>query len=141
MIKHGMYGTRIYRIWSNMKTRCFNKNRDSFYRYGGRGITVCDDWLTFNNFYNWAIQNGYKDNLTLDRINVDGNYEPNNCRFITIQEQQKNRSNLHFLSYNGETMCLRDWARKMGLPRDIIARRLFDGWSVKRALLTKVVGS
>lgn len=90
-IKEKQLIPRLYRIWTGMKTRCSNPNRKEYKNYGGRGIKVCKKWLTYKNFYNWAIRNGYKDNLTIDRIDNDGNYEPKNCRWITIQEQQKNK--------------------------------------------------
>jgi len=89
---HGLSRTRLYKIWFGMKSRCYNNNTKGFENWGGRGIIVCDEWLNdFLSFYNWALKNGYKDNLSIDRINNNGNYEPNNCRFITIQEQQKNK--------------------------------------------------
>lgn len=91
-IKHGMANTRIYREWCAMRNRCTNKSNISYINYGGRGISVCDEWLNdFVNFYNWAMANGYKDDLTIDRIDVNGNYEPSNCRFISNKEQQMNK--------------------------------------------------
>ena len=90
--KHGMEGTRIYRIWQGIKKRCFCKSWLAFNHYGGRGITVCKEWKNnFSSFYKWAIKNGYNDKLTIDRINVDGNYEPSNCRWATWKEQANNK--------------------------------------------------
>lgn len=89
---HGMKGTKIYRTWQGMKKRCFNPHEKSYKDYGGRGITVCDEWQnSFETFYEWAMDNGYADNLTIDRIDVNGNYEPSNCRWATMAEQNKNK--------------------------------------------------
>ena len=90
--KHGMRHTRLYRIWLNMKNRCYNKNGARKEDYLERGIVVCDEWKNdFISFYNWAMVNGYRDDLTIDRINNDGNYEPSNCRWATKAEQNQNR--------------------------------------------------
>lgn len=89
---HGMDGTRIYQCWKDMKRRCYNPKTKSFKNYGGRGILVCNDWLhNFQAFHEWAMANGYRDNLTIDRIDVNGNYEPSNCQWIPLSEQPKNR--------------------------------------------------
>ncbi len=89
---HGQFGTRIYRIWCGMKTRCYNKNHKAYRDYGGRGITICAEWKDhFEGFYKWAINNGYDDSLTIDRLDVDGNYEPSNCRWATASEQRRNQ--------------------------------------------------
>jgi len=102
-ITHNMSHTRIYNIWDGMKKRCENKKNKSYSRYGGRGITVCDEWHDSKTFFDWAFQHGYRENLTIDRINNDGNYEPSNCRWSTYKEQCANRpkGNLGKNSWDG----------------------------------------
>lgn len=91
-LKHGLTGKRLNRIWKNMKTRCYNPNSNNYKYWGARGITICDEWRdSFEKFMKWALANGYQDNLTIDRINVNGNYEPQNCRWVTMTVQNNNR--------------------------------------------------
>lgn len=95
-----------------MKNRCYNKNDVYKYsRYGGRGIRVCDEWIEFKPFLEWAISSGYSEDLTLDRIDNSGNYTPDNCRWVSMAEQNKNRSTTHFVTLNGETKCIKEWMR------------------------------
>lgn len=115
--KHGMTGTRIYRIWKAMRSRCLNVNHKNYKQYGGRGINICDEWLDddgFQNFYEWSMKHGYADNLTIDRIDVNGDYTPNNCRWITQHEQTRNKRNTINITAHGKTMCLADWTAKYG---------------------------
>lgn len=99
---HGMSGTRLHRIWKSMRTRCNNPNCLSYKNYGGRGIKICDEWDEFLNFYNWAIYNGYSDNLTLDRIDNNSGYRPDNCRWVTVKEQCNNQRKNIYVTYNGK---------------------------------------
>jgi len=99
---HGMADTRIYKSWINIKKRCLNPNDDSYKHYGGRGILICEEWMSFESFYNWAISNGYSDELEIDRENNNGNYEPNNCRYVTRKQNSRNRRlNIY---YDGKTL-------------------------------------
>lgn len=125
---------RLYQIWVNMRRRCREKNRKHYFQ---KGIKVCKEWNDFNIFSKWAYSNGYKDTLTIDRIDFNGNYEPSNCRWITNAEQQRNRSDIHYLSFNGETHCISEWAEITGIDKWTISKRLLDGWSVERALTEK----
>lgn len=128
---------RMYDIWKSMKERCLNPNNFEYRSYGGRGITVCDEWQkNFSNFYNWAIKNGYSSSLTIDRINVNGNYEPSNCRWATHKQQARNKRNNHFITYNGETKTLIEWSEIFSILKSTLCERLRNGWSVEKALLT-----
>lgn len=104
---HNLTNSRLYSIYYNMMSRCTNKNSSHFSDYGGRGIKICNEWKdNFLNFYNWAISHGYSDNLSIDRIDVNGNYEPSNCRWATNEIQCNNKRDNIFLTYNGETKTL-----------------------------------
>lgn len=139
MTTHGKINTRLYSIWGGMKSRCHNKNGPGYYDYGGRGITVCKEWENFDQFYEWAMKNGYRDDLTIDRIDVNGNYEPDNCRWITNAEQQRNKRDNHYITYNGETNVLRDWSKILGINESTLSHRINSyGWSVERAFTTPV---
>lgn len=128
---------RLYKTWANMKLRCFNPNTKCYEHYGGRGITVCDEWLKFEPFYEWAMANGYTDDLTIDRIDANGNYEPSNCRWATMTEQARNkRQNTHF-TYAGETHTISEWAQITGLSRTTIRSRIKRGWTIEQALRTR----
>lgn len=131
---HGKRHTRIYREWSAMKARCYNENHSRYHRYGGRGITICEEWHDFQAFYDWAIANGYQDNLTLDRIDSNGNYEPSNCRWATQKEQQNNRGNNHVITLEGRAQTLQQWAEEKKLNTKTIQSRLRRGWTAERAL-------
>lgn len=129
---HGKTNTKIYRIWWAMLERCGNLSHASWAHYGGRGISVCERWKTFENFY--ADMGDRPEGKTLDRINVNGNYEPGNCRWATHIEQGNNRRNNRFITHNGETKTVREWERVFGFETNIIASRLRRGWSEEDAL-------
>lgn len=136
--KHNMTHTRLYRTWCNMKGRCYRKTMKRYNMYGGRGIKVCDEWKkSFICFADWALTNGYQDNLTIDRIDVNGNYEPNNCRWVSNLEQQSNRTNNRFIKYKGETKTLSEWARLFNLKNKTLEKRINKGWSLEKAFNTR----
>lgn len=138
--KHGMAGSRIYITWQNMKDRCINDKNINFKNYGGRGISVCSEWKdSFEEFYKWALKNGYSEELTIDRIDVNGNYEPNNCRWISLKEQSYNKRNNHFLTYRGVTKTIAEWADEYGMDYDTLHARIkYYGWPTEKALTTPV---
>lgn len=139
LTKHGNLHTRIWNIWQTMKRRCKDKTFIGYENYGGRGIKVCEEWQDFIPFYEWSMNNGYRDDLTIDRIDVNGNYEPSNCRWATRAEQSRNkRSNIN-ITYNGETKILKDWAKSIGMkPSTLRARIISYGWSIEDALTIPV---
>lgn len=119
-MKHCMTGTRLYRIWKTMRTRCNNQHAKSYHDYGGRGIKICEDWDTFENFYEWSMSNGYSDNLTIDRIDVDGMYCPDNCRWISRGDQNRNRRNNIKLLYAGRTYTPVELSEMLGISINTI---------------------
>lgn len=138
--KHGGKGTRLYRIWQMMKNRCHNPKTPRFKDYGARGITVCDEWKDdFKTFYDWSMSHGYEEHLTIDRIDNDKGYSPDNCRWATYLVQGNNSRHNHTITYGGETHSLSDWARKLGIPVHVLSNRInkYD-WTVERAFTTPV---
>lgn len=132
--------TKIYSVWSSMKSRCHNPNHHAYQHYGGRGITVCDDWNDVDSFGQWALANGYEEGLSLDRIDNSGNYEPSNCRWATDKEQHRNQRNNRVLDHNGESKPVSVWAEELGINNRTLLSRLRKGWSVQNTLETKVRG-
>jgi hypothetical protein len=135
-VKHGMTKHPIYAAWSNMKNRCFNPNVTHWGNYGGRGITVCDEWVRdFRVFCKWAMDNGWEQGLELDRINVHGNYEPSNCRWVTEEEQANNKTTSHYVEYNGERLTISQLCEKYGLLYGRVHARITElKWSVVDAV-------
>lgn len=139
---------RLTRIYNNMKRRCYNKNDDAYPNYGGRGICVCDEWLGDNglsNFRNWAINNGYHNGLTIDRINNNGNYEPSNCQWITRRDQSFNRRSNTYISYGSNgiiyTLPITVWAKILHIDRRVIQNRLVKyKWNVTDTINTPLNG-
>lgn len=125
---HGLSKTKLYKIYTDIKYRCYNSNSTGYEDYGGRGIKVCNEWLNkdngFINFYNWAINNGYRDDLTIDRINVNGNYEPSNCRWIPKEYQAENKRNSRYVYFNGEKFTIPQFANILGITFELLIYRL-----------------
>ena len=136
-IKHNKSNTRLYNIWEHMKHRCNNPNSKRHEFYYDKGIKVCDEWQNdFMNFYNWAINNGYQDNLTIDRINNDGNYEPNNCRWATVTEQNNNQSTNIKIKYNNNIYTMKQFCKKYNLKRETLDYRLKNNWDIEKIINT-----
>lgn len=115
--KHGQSGKRLYKIWIDMRNRCKNPLCRDFHYYGGRGIKVCDEWLnSYNAFRNWSYSNGYKDDLTIDRIDLNGDYSPNNCKWATRKEQLNNTRRTVFVKYNGKLYSITQLSELLSLP-------------------------
>lgn len=133
--KHGLYKSRLYNIWKHMKSRCNNPKDAKYHNYGGRGILVCKEWDDFIPFYEWAISNGYRDDLEIDRTNNDGNYCPSNCRWVTRKVQCNNFSRNHLITYNGETHTMQEWSELLGVNKSTMSTRAWRGWSDEEILL------
>lgn len=124
---HGLSRHPLFRIWADMRKRCFNENCKAFKNYGGRGITICDQWSDFKQFYDWSLSNGYEENLTIDRIENDRNYSPDNCRWVSRLVQQNNTRRNVFIEIEGETKSISAWARTCGLGEATIRYRFHSG--------------
>jgi hypothetical protein len=137
---HGYGGTRIYHTWHGMIDRCNNSKCKAFKDYGGRGIKVCDEWLDINTFVEWANENGYTDKLTIDRIDVNGNYESSNCRWATQSIQANNKRTSVYVEYGGEKLTLTQWSNRLGGKPNLVRHRiLIYGWDEIKAITTPVV--
>ena len=130
------FNSRLHRIWNNMKQRCSNPNNDGYKYYGMRGVTVCKEWQEFKPFYIWAMNNGYEDNLTIDRIDVNGNYEPSNCRWANKYTQANNTRQNRYIMFKNTTHTLKEWSVLLNIPYGCLQQRLIRGWSIEKALTT-----
>lgn len=141
-MKHGLYKgedgkkTRLYGIWEDMKSRCLNSNNRRYSNYGGRGISISEKWNNYLEFHNWAINNGYSENLTIDRINVNGNYEPSNCKWSTQKQQANNRTNNVYITFENKTLTRQQWSEILGFEKHVLKNRIKRNWSIERALTT-----
>ena len=133
---HGLSKDPIYQRWNQMKERCYNPSCKSYADYGGRGIKMCDEWKdSVVSFAEWAFANGYKRELTIERIDNDGDYCPSNCKWIKRSEQPRNRRLCYSITYNGKTKNLSDWCKELGLEYKRIHNRMHKlGWSFERAI-------
>ena len=140
LLTSGSAYEKLYKSWLRMKQRCFDKNTKDYKNYGGRGITVCDEWIhDYENFRNWAYSNGYDDTLSglkcsLDRIDVNGNYEPNNCRWVDVKVQMNNTRSNHYIVLNGEKRTVQQWSEVTGISRSTINRRINSGFNPEEIL-------
>lgn len=142
--KHHLRNTRLYGVWANIKQRCYNPKNSHYKSYGGRGIKMCDEWKNdFLSFYKWSIANGYNENAdymkcTIDRIDNNGNYESNNCRWISMKKQSLNTSRNHYLELNGVRHTVYEWSKITGIKLSTILNRINKyHWSSERALTEK----
>lgn len=142
--KHGLSKTRLHRIWHSMYCRCYYKSTNGYKNYGGRGIKVCEEWKHiegFINFYNWAMKNGYNEKLTLDRIDLDGNYEPNNCKWSTPKYQSNHRRNNKIIKYKGIEKTSKQWCEMYEVSQTTFLDRLKRGWTIEQALTISTKGN
>ena len=127
--KHGKTNTRLFTIWNDMKQRCSNPKQPSYKNYGGRDIKVCNEWLNnFQNFYNWAISNGYNENLSIDRIDVNGDYEPSNCRWATSRKQGNNKRTNRIVFYKGKKYTISELSELIKIPYATLLWRINHNW-------------
>ncbi len=138
--KHGGAHTRLHTIWKEMRQRCTNPHTTNYKNYGGRGIIICEEWNDFSKFREWAINNGYADDLSIDRIDVNGNYEPQNCRWSTDKEQSRNKRDTLTICYKGKQTPIIQVAEEIGIKYGTLRRRIINGWSDERAIHTPIGG-
>ena len=142
--KHGLSKTRLHKIWHSMYCRCYYKSTNQYKHYGGKGIKVCDEWKHmdgFINFYNWAINNGYDEELTLDRIDNEKDYTPENCRWVTSKFQSNHKTNNVFHTFKGETKTSKQWCEQYNISQTTLNDRLKRGWTLEQALTISTKGN
>lgn len=134
--KNAQYG-KLYNIYQSMKKRCYNKKNHNYIHYGARGIGMCDKWKnSYIEFKKWALSNGYSEELSIDRIDVNKGYCPENCRWATNKQQQNNKTNNKYITFNGITHTQQEWAEITGISRYTIYKRLKRNWSIEKTLIT-----
>jgi hypothetical protein len=135
--KHGLTDHLVHQLWRRIKARCYNPKTEMYSYYGGRGITMCPEWLNnFQAFYDWAMLNGWEKGLEIDRIDNDGHYAPNNCRFVTKKQNGANKRNNIVIEYNGEKKILHDWAVELGINYQTLHNRIHNyGMTVEEAFV------
>ena len=137
--KHGMSETKLFGVWTNMNRRCYDAKAKDYPRYGGRGITVCQEWRdSFSSFYDWAVKAGYRQGLSIDRMDNFGGYSPANCRWATAHEQAINKRSNIWIEYQGIRLTISQWAKRVGINRTTLEGRYHRNWPVEK-MLTKGV--
>lgn len=137
-LRHGESGSKLHKTWTNMRYRCNNPNCKSYKDYGGRGISVCEEWNSYEAFRDWSLQNGFAEGLSIDRIDVNGNYEPSNCRWVSDKVQHNNTRKNNYLTMNGETHTIQEWSEITGIKWTTLKARIEMGWTVEKALTKEV---
>lgn len=133
---HGMTHSKLYDVWRSMRKRCNNSRSPNYHNYGGRGITICAEWSLFLNFYNWAMTNGYTENLSLDRIDNNGGYSPENCKWSDCKEQNNNRRNNVWYAFDGQIKNIQQWSEFTGMSYQTLYSRIQSGWSIEKTITT-----
>lgn len=137
---HGHRHSKLYGVWNSMIGRCHRKNNDSYPHYGGRGITVCDEWHSFDKFLSWALEAGYKEGLSIDRVDNNRGYSPSNCRWVTMCIQANNKRSNRYIEHDGSSHTVAEWANILGIKEATLRKRLNEGWDVHRAFTASVRG-
>lgn len=143
-IKHGLSKTRLHRIWHSMYCRCYYSSTNQYKNYGGKGIKVCEEWKHmegFINFYNWAINNGYSEELTLDRIDNSKDYCPKNCKWSTPKYQSNHKTNNVLYTINNVTKTSKQWCEEYGISQTTFKDRIKRGWTIEQALTISTLGT